>query len=57
MPDNRAGFLRVCHAGLIQDKGFNALGIQMNLAVLFAREAFQRFGKRALRAMTAINER
>ena len=57
MPDNRKGFLRVSNTSLVEGKGFNALGIQMNLAMLFAREAFQRFGKRALRAMTAINER
>ena len=57
MPDDRAGFLSVSDTWLIEGKVFNALGIEMNLAMLFAHEAFQQFGKRALRAMPAINER
>jgi hypothetical protein len=57
MPDDRAGFLRVSNAWLIEGKIFNALGIEMNLAMLFAREAFQQFGERALRAMPAVYER
>ena len=56
MPDNQAGFLRVSNTWLIEGEVFNALGIEMDLAMLFAREAFQQFGKRALRAMPAINE-
>src|ERR1700694_4876062 len=56
MPDNQAGFLRVSNTWLIEGEVFNALGIEMNLAMLFAHEAFQQFGKRALRAMPAINE-
>ena len=56
MPDDRAGFLRVCNTWLVDGKVFNALGIEMNLAMLFAREAFQQFGKRALRAMPAVYE-
>jgi hypothetical protein len=42
---------------LIEGKVFNALGIEMNLAMLFAREAFQQFGEGALRAMPAVYER
>ena len=57
MPDDRTGFLRVSNAWLIEGKVFNALGIEMNLAMLFAREAFQQFGKRALRAVPAVYER
>jgi hypothetical protein len=57
MPDNQAGFLRVGNAWLIEGKVFNALGIEMNLAMLFAREAFQQFGEGALRAMPAVYER
>jgi hypothetical protein len=57
MPDDRAGFLLVSNAWWIEGKVFNALGIEMNLAMLFAREAFQQFGKRALRAMPAVYER
>ena len=41
MPDDRAGFLPVSNAWLIEGKVFNALGIEMNLAMLFARKAFQ----------------
>jgi hypothetical protein len=57
MPDDRAGFLLVSNTWLIEGKIFNALGIEMNLAMLFAREAFQQFGEGALRAMPAVNER
>ena len=53
VPDNFAGVLRV---GLIQRKVSNALGIEMNLAMLFAREALQQLSKRAFRAMPAVNE-
>jgi hypothetical protein len=57
MPDDGAGFLCVSDNSLIEGKVFNALGIEMNLAMLFAREAFQQFGKRALRAVPAVDER
>jgi hypothetical protein len=56
VPDDRPGVLRVCDSRLSQSKALNALGIQMNLAMLFTREAFEQFGKRALCAMPAINE-
>src|SRR5258708_28509252 len=56
MPDDRPGVSRVTKAWLIEGKALNALGIEMNLAMLFARKAFQQFGKRALRAMPAVNE-
>jgi len=56
MPDNQAGFLRVSNTWLIEGKVFDALGIEMNLAMFFAREALQQFGKRALRAMPAVYE-
>jgi hypothetical protein len=36
---------------------FNALSIKMNLTMLAPREALEQFGKRALSAMPAINER
>ncbi len=56
MPDDRPGVSRVTKAWLIEGKALNALGIEMNLAMLFAREAFQQFGQSALRAMPAVNE-
>ena len=57
MPDDRAGFLVVSNTWLIEGKVFNALGIEINLAMLFARKAFQQFGEGALRAMPAVYER
>jgi hypothetical protein len=42
---------------LRQGEIFNALGVEMNLAMLVARKAFQQFGKRALGAVPAIDER
>ncbi len=56
VPDDRPGVLGECNTWLRKRKVFNALGIEMNLATLFAREAFQQFGKRALRAMPAVKE-
>ena len=56
MPDDRAGSLRVWDTGLNYGKAINALGVEMNLAMLIAREALQQFGKGALRPMTAVNE-
>src|SRR6266852_1368125 len=57
MPDDRAGVLRACNTWRSKGKALNALGIQMNLAKVFAREALQHFGKRALGTMAAVNER
>lgn len=56
MPDDRAGFLRAWDTRLNYGKAINALGVEMNLAMLVAREAFQQFGQRALRPMTTVNE-
>jgi len=56
MPEDRAGFLCAWDTWLSNGKTINALGVEMNLAMLFTREALQQFGKRALRPMTAVNE-
>ena len=56
MPEDRAGFVRTRDTWLSYGKTINALGVQMNLAMLVAREALQQFGKGALRSMTAVNE-
>jgi len=56
MPDDGAGFLRVCSARFIEGKVRNALGVKMNLTVIVAREAFQQLRERALCAMPAVNE-
>ena len=56
MPDDRPGVSRVWNTRLSNRKALNALGIEINLALLFARESWQQFGKRALRPMPAVNE-
>ncbi len=56
MPDDRPGVSRVRSTWLSNRKALNALGIEINLALLFARESWQQFGKRALRPMPAVNE-
>lgn len=56
MPDDGSGVLRGCNTWLSQRKALDALGVEVNLATLFARKAFEQFGKRALRAMPAIDE-
>jgi hypothetical protein len=56
MPEDGSGVLRASGAWLIQREALNALGIKMDLAMLFAGQAFQEFGESTLRAMTAIHE-
>ena len=56
VPDDRPGVSRVTKAWLIEREALNALCIEMNFAMLFARKAFQQFGQSALRAMPAVNE-
>ena len=56
MPDDRPGVSRVWNTRLSNRKALNALGIEINLAMLFGRESFQQFSERALRAMPAVNE-
>ena len=57
MPKDGAGILRAWAGGLRQREIFNTLGIEMNLTMFVAREALELFGKRALGAMPAIDER
>jgi hypothetical protein len=57
VPDDDAGVLRVCDAWWNQGETFNALGIEMNLAMFLARETFQQFGEGTFRAMAAIDKR
>ncbi len=56
MPDDRPGVPRRCSTRLNKREALNALRIEMNFATLFVRKAFHQFGKRALRAMLAVNE-
>jgi len=56
VPNNRSGVLRACEAWWSKHKVFNALGIEMNLAMLVAGKAFQHFGKGAFRAVAAVNK-
>lgn len=41
----------------IQRQVFDALGIEMDFAVIVAREALEQFGKGALRAVAAVHKR
>jgi len=56
MPDDPARASRLRNTRLSQLNVFDALGVQMNFAMLVTREAFEQLGKRALRAVPAINE-
>jgi len=56
MPDDCSGFPYMRNTCLVYGEVVDALGIEMNLAMLFRREALQQFGQRALRSMTAVNE-
>jgi len=56
MPDDRSGALRPRNAWVSQCKVFDALGIEMDFAMLVVCEALEQFGEGALRAVPAINE-
>jgi hypothetical protein len=56
MPVDRAGVLGARNRMLSDRKSFHALRIQMNFAMLVARETLEKFGKSALRAVAAVNE-
>ena len=57
MPEDGPRVRQARFAQLSQRETLNALSIKMNLTMLVPREAFQQFGKSALRAMTTIDER
>ena len=56
VPGDGPGVLRAWNTSWSQCKALDALGIKMNLAMLFTGKAFEQFGERALRAMAAVNE-
>jgi hypothetical protein len=56
MPDDRARASRLRNTRLSQLNVFDALGVEMNFAMLVTRKTLEQFGKRALGAMPAINE-
>jgi hypothetical protein len=57
MPDDCPEVVRTGNTCSSQCKPLNVLGIKMNLTMLFARQALEQLGKRALRAMATVNER
>lgn len=57
VPKDGAGIRRGRYAWLIEGQVLDALGIEMDFAMLLAREAFQHFGECTLRAMLAVNKR
>ncbi len=56
MPNDRAGVLRPRNTGMSQRKAFDTLGVEMDFAMLVARETIKQFGEGTLRAVPAINE-
>jgi len=56
VPNDHTGVLRACDAWWGKRKVLNALGIEMNLAMLVAGKAFQHFCKGAFRAVAAVNK-
>ena len=57
MPEDRARFLRTAWHLAIQCEVLYPLRVQMDFAVIDARQAFQQLGKRPLRPMPAVDER
>ena len=56
MPDDRAWVLCPRNTRLSQRKVLDALGIEMNFAMLAARETLEQFGEGTLGAVAAIDE-
>jgi hypothetical protein len=56
VPDDYAEVLRAGNIRWSKREALDALGVEMNFAMLMAREALEEFGKGALRAMAAVHE-
>jgi len=56
VPEDRSGLVRGSGTGLGKREALDMLGVEMNFAMVLAGEALEEFGKRALRAMAAVNE-
>ena len=57
MPNDRSGVLRPLSGQISQLKALNALGVEMNFAMLVARQTLKQFGEGTLGAVPAINKR
>jgi hypothetical protein len=57
MPNDRSGVLRPRNAWMSQLKALNTLGIEMDFAMLVARETLKQFGDGTLGAVPAVNKR
>jgi hypothetical protein len=56
VPEDRSRLLREVDTRLSKREALDPLGVEMNLAMLMARESFEKLGKGALRSMAAVNE-
>jgi len=56
-PEDRSGLLRERDPRLSKREALNALGVEMNFAMVLAGETLEQFGERALGTMAAVNER
>jgi len=56
VPEERAGILPPLLRGGIKVEVLDALGIEMDFAMLLAREPFEQFGERAFRSVAAIDK-
>lgn len=57
VPEDRAGFLRSTRGLTTQGEILDPLGVQMNFAMIVARQAFEQFGESPFRPMPAVDER
>jgi hypothetical protein len=57
VPEDASGSRRENIAGMTDREIFDAIRVEMNFAVVGARQSFQQLGKRALRPMTAVHKR
>jgi hypothetical protein len=57
VPEDRSRLLRDVDTRLSKREAFNALGVEMNFAMLMAGEALEQLGQSAFRAMAAVHKR
>ena len=56
VPNDCSGVLRGFHTWRSKREALNALGVEMNFAMVLASETLKQFGERALGTMVAVNE-
>jgi len=57
VPEDASCSGRESTSGIVDREILDAIGVEMNLAVVRTRKTFQQFGESSLRPVTAVHER